>query len=89
MGAIFLHFMEEFSDTHLFFIHTSMSDATLSDCPSTAIPQISATDVMGHHNKTGDITFGAAFISQNSLPKHQHVSKCAARTHVVEIQDFF
>jgi len=85
--------------THLCFIHTSMLDTILSDCPSdaiygnkteywwevststaichrstklngilvegsvsTAIQSTSASDIVGHHNKIGGITFGSAHV---------------------------
>jgi len=57
------------SVTHLCFISTFMSDTILSDMEywwegsaPTAIPPTSASDVMGQHNKIGDISFEAALV---------------------------
>ena len=62
---------------HFFFIHASMTDVIVSDCPSqqqhvteywqegstsTAKPLTLTSDVMGQHNKIGGVTFRADLV---------------------------
>lgn len=60
VGAIFSSW--RISVPYLSLIYSSMADTILSDYPSTAIISTFASDVMGQHNKSRGITFGAAFI---------------------------
>ena len=78
MGAVFFHMEEFcyidifasksnsiFSDCPLLPSVTQQQNAMeywWKGSTSTSIPQISASDVMGQHNKIGGITFGAALV---------------------------